>query len=233
MSYGLPFTSLGELSQQIDPADPTPIEQPKNVFRYGEQSLWSTIMFQNNAIVAGTDNYFFAVAQNETGNGFVNPLSIAETNLLIPSRIPNGVSYDVFGVATSFYKSTGAADTGDVGVSVDTEALVNELLSVSYNVVLSWMFTQTFVDIAPFDLVGAGGGAFGAVSTTQNLTQVGHMNNGAGGIWLYRAHPVALPGTSQFNVRAMFGSRAAPIGGADTVLRCTLFGFYKNVIEIG
>lgn len=230
---GLPAASYGELSPAIDPMDPNlPIEQPKNVFRYGEQSLWSTALFPGGSIVAGTENYLFATPMNDNGQGFTNPLSAAETNILLGGRIPNGVAYDVFGLSASFYKATGVADAGDIGAAVDTEALVTELVSVGYNVVLSWAFTQTFIDIAPFDLVGAGGGAFGSVSTTQNATQVGHMNNGAGGIWLYRAHPVALPGTTQFNILARFGTRAPPIGTNSTALRVSLFGFYKNVIEI-
>ena len=60
------------------------------------------------------------------------------------------------------------------------------------------------------------------------------MNNGAGQIWMYRKHPVSLAGASTFSVQARFGSRAAAIAAANSmVLRIVLLGYYKNVIEIG
>jgi hypothetical protein len=93
---------------------------------------------------------------------------------------------------------------------------------------------QTQVDIAPLHLIGAGGGAFGALSTTANLTTVGQLNNGAGAIWMYRKHPISLPGNSTFSILLRYGSNAALIGATnDVVLKVALFGFYKTAIEIG
>jgi hypothetical protein len=106
------------------------------------------------------------------------------------------------------------------------------MLNVQRNSALSWDFTQTTVDICPVTLAGAGGGLFGAEATTLNNTSVGHMNNGNGGIWMYRKHPVALPGNSTFAIVLRFGSRAANLVNQMAV-RITLLGYYKNVIEIG
>ena len=95
------------------------------------------------------------------------------------------------------------------------------------------------VDIAPIELIGAGGGAFGSIST-DNATQgaatsatAGTMNNGAGSVFLYRKHPVALPGNSTFSILLRYGSRASAVGASDFFVKVVLMGYYKNVIEIG
>ena len=64
---------------------------------------------------------------------------------------------------------------------------------------------------------------------------IGALNNGNGGIWMYRKHPVALPGATTFAVIIGFGSRAADIGDdvAGLAIRVVLLGNYKSVIEIG
>jgi hypothetical protein len=60
------------------------------------------------------------------------------------------------------------------------------------------------------------------------------MNNGNGGVWMYRKHPVALPGTTTFAIVLRYGSRAAVVGAnGSCAVRVTLLGYYKNVIEIG
>ena len=110
---------------------------------------------------------------------------------------------------------------------INTDALVTELLNIQQNAVLSWDFTQSIVDIAPLHLIGAGGGAFGAVgvSTTNATTQVdtGHMNNGAANIFLYRRHPVSLPGGTTFSILLRFGSRAADVGTNATYRKSSSF----------
>jgi hypothetical protein len=156
-------------------------------------------------------------------------MSIAETNLKEGGRVPSGVAYDVFGVATEI--SFGANAAGPV----DQPAVISDLINIQHNGVLSWDFTQTQVDICPVILAGAGGGAFGSVGRT-NIgapAAVGHMNNGNGSIWMYRKHPVALPGNSTFSIVLRYGSRAAPLPNSAATVRVTLLGYYKNVIEIG
>ena len=62
------------------------------------------------------------------------------------------------------------------------------------------------------------------------------MNNGNGQIWMYRKHPVALPGNTTFSVELVFGNRAPAAWnavGQDMVARVVLLGYYKNIIEIG
>jgi hypothetical protein len=81
-------------------------------------------------------------------------------------------------------------------------------------------------------LAGAGGGAFGSLATG-NAVDSGHMNNGNGQVWMYRKHPVALPGNTTFAVNLSFGSRAAAISTNSVVVRIILLGYYKNIIEIG
>ena len=50
---------------------------------------------------------------------------------------------------------------------------------------------------------------------------------------MYRKHPVALPGSTTFAILLRYGSRAAVVGANSQVVRVVLFGYYKNVIEIG
>ena len=149
------------------------------------------------------------------------------------------MSYDVFGVSCSMASASAAGDTGTLGSAIDTQGKIDNLLNLESNGVLSWDFTQTQVDIAPIVLIGSGGGAFGAVASDDSgaagVVNSGHLNNGAGSVWLYRKHPVALPGNSTFSILLRFGSRAdLPATGDDGfAVRVTLLGYYKNVIEIG
>jgi hypothetical protein len=212
---------------------PVPMEQPKPLFRYGEQTIWSSQMHLGTAALANQSFRLFATPVGQVGQGFTNSLSIAETNLKEGGRVPSGVAYDVFGIAVQLLHHTAATDTAAQNGACDTDAAISDLINILDNGVLSWDFTQTQVDIAPVMLIGQGGGAFGAVSTTQNATDRGHMNNSAGAIWLYRKHPVALPGSSTFATVLRYGSRAPVIGANAVVIRVVLLGYYKNVIEIG
>jgi len=82
-------------------------------------------------------------------------------------------------------------------------------------------------------VIGAGGGLYGSVATG-NAVDSGHMNNGAGSIWLYRKHPVSLPGTSTFSILLRFGAKTADVAAANAMfVKVILYGFYKNVVEIG
>ena len=80
--------------------------------------------------------------------------------------------------------------------------------------------------------MGGGGGIYGAVGTG-NAVDVGQMNNGAGSMFLYRKHPVTLPGSVTFSILLRYGSRAAAVAANSCYVRVCLVGFYKNVIEIG
>ena len=207
-----------------------PFQTPTNLFRFGEQSIWSTALL--GTTIANTQTRIFSTANGQVGQGF----SIAETNLKEGGKTPAGVAYDVFGVAAEIVSNSTNAETGGVLATLNqqnnTAALVQDALTVQHNAVLSWDFTQTVIDICPVTLAGAGGGLYGALSTTQNNVAVGHMSNGNGNVWMYRKHPVALPGNSAFGILIRVGSRSGALS-VQTSLRVTLLGFYKNIIEIG
>jgi hypothetical protein len=229
MSYGVP--AVATVSPGAGPIPQVAFQQPTNLFRFGEQTIWSTQLYQAGAI-ANTTNRIFTTPQGQQGQGFAAALSIAETNLKEGGRVPAGIAYDVFGLATEVSLASAADDTGNLDVAIDTAAEISSLLNVIHNVILQWDFTQTQIDICPVLLAGAGGGAFGAVGTG-NAADVGHMNNGNGNIWMYQKHPVALPGQTTFAVQLRCGSRAAAVANNSVAVRVVLLGYYKNVIEIG
>ena len=232
MPYGVPGVPL--VSPDAGPLPPVPLQMPQNLYRFGEQTIWSSTQLAATNALASTTQRMFTVPIGSTGQGYVNALSIAETNLKEGGRVPTGVAYDVFGISCEVAQSTAAADLGTISQPIDTQASIAQLLNVIHNGVLSWDFTQTQVDIAPVLLCGAGGGAFGAVSQNAAAANSGNMNNGNGSIWMYRKHPVALPGSSTFSIVLRFGSRAAAVAAANSLdVRVTLLGYYKNVIEIG
>lgn len=213
-----------------------PLEQPKQVFRYGEQSLWSSAFFAATSAVASTENRLFTTPVGQVGQNYTNSLSLAETNLRNSGQIPNGVAYDVFGISLGVNHFTGAVDGVTQNKNAVLDADTRDLLNVLNNCVVSWVFTQTIVNVAPAMLIGQGGGAYGAVgsSTTVAATSfnTGHMNNGNGSVWVYRKYPVALPGSTSFGVLLNFGTRGPVIGATPVAIRVTLLGFYKNLIEI-
>lgn len=219
-----------------------PFEQPKNLFRYGEQTLWSTQLHPSGSALANGSFRLFTTPLGQVGQGFTNALSIGETSLKEGGRIPAGIAYDVFGIAcqVGVAESNESSGTNAVlGNPLNTQVAIDSLVNIQTNGVLSWDFTQTQVDIAPIELIGAGGGAFGSISVTANAaTTVGSMNNGAGSVFLYRKHPVALPGNSTFSILLRYGSRAEAISAVapndkDFFVKVVLLGYYKNVIEIG
>ena len=213
-----------------------PFSQPKNLFRYGETTMWSTQLLVGGAVVQNSSFRLFSVPISSAGLGFQNALTISETSLKEGGRVANGLAFDIFGISALIGECSQANDTVAgfaMNQPIDTAAEVTELLNLMQNGTLAWDFTQTIVDIAPLHLVGAGGGAFGSVSTGA-AASVGTMSNGAANVFLYRKHPVSLPGGTTFSILLRFGSRAANIGAANAwFVKVALFGFYKNVIEIG
>ena len=226
------------------PIPGVPQHQPSNLFRFGEITLYSTFALGNAAgfAVANTSNRLFATPLGQTGQGFPAAMTATETNLKEAGRIPSGQAYDVFGVAGQVmawdatvgvdqldvpFNNTNAAGTAGLGGVADLTSVVN-------NGVFLWDFTQTQVYICPLMLAGAGGGVFGAISSNAAQANAGAMNNGNGGIWMYRRHPVALPGNSTFAVLLNFGSRASALAAnVGVAVRCVLLGYYKSVIELG
>lgn len=235
-AYGGPGLLVGDSAAAGVP--PVPFEQPKNLFRYGEQSLWSSQRFAASASLANNQSRLFATPISQNGQGFSTSLTIAETNLKEGGRIPAGIAFDAYGISCGILLGTTSSGVLTIANPANTSEGVIDLVNVVNNGVLSWDFTQTAVDIAPISLIGAGGGVFGSVATATTAASttinVGNMNNGAGSIWIYRKHPVALPGNSTFSILLRFGGNAAAVGSTfDLILKVALFGFYKNVIEIG
>ncbi len=238
--YGNQYLEQG--STGLPPS--VPFNQPKNLFRYGEQTLWSTQLHATGSAIANGSFRLFTTPLGQVGQGFSSSLSIGETNLKEGGRIPSGIAYDVFGISCQVGVSETAETAGAsaiLGLPMNTAGQIGTLTNIQSNGVLSWDFTQTQVDIAPIQLIGAGGGSFGSISTDESgavagSSTAGAMNNGAGSVFLYRQHPVALPGSSTFSILLRYGSRASAIPAVateDYFVKVSLLGYYKNVIEIG
>jgi hypothetical protein len=230
--YGTPGIPLVGGGQAGVP--PVSFDLPKNVYRFGEQTLWSTQFLAAGAVANGSFR-LFTTPLGQVGQGFAGALSISETNLKEGGRIPSGIAFDCFGIAVQPLQNGAGTDTADAGKAVNTDLSITNLLNLQQNAVVVWDFTQTAVEVCPVMLAGAGGGAFGtlaAANVTADAT-FGNVNNGSGSVWLYRKHPVALPGNSTFSIVLRFGSRAANISAnLGVAVRVVLLGYYKNVIEI-
>jgi len=214
---------------------PVSFELPKNVFRFGEQTLWSSQFLGGTTATANGTFRLFTTPLGQQGQGFAAGMSISETNIKEGGRIPSGIAFDCFGIAVQQIATDNQNDVGtNAGVPVESAAEIGDLVNLQNNGVIVWDFTQTQVEVCPIMLAGSGGGAFGALASNDaaNTTTLGNVNNGNGSIWLYRKHPVALPGNSTFSIVLRFGSRAAAVGTNGLIVRVVLLGYYKNVIEI-
>lgn len=231
--YGAPGIPL--IAPPNEGIPPVPFKQPTNLFRYGEQAIWSTQFFAAGAALANNTSRMFTTPLGQQGQGFAAALTLSETSLKEGGRIPAGVAFDVFGISCHIYHGvTDANNVSTLATPTDNDETIGNLLNVQNNGVLSWDFTQTTVDISPIHMVGAGGGAFGSVSQNAAGSNSGNMNNGAGAVWMYRKHAVALPGSSTFSILLRLGSRAAAVGANfDLAAKISLLGYYKSVIEIG
>jgi hypothetical protein len=219
-----------------------PGQQPLNLFRYGEQTVWSTYAFPSGAVLANGDFSLFSVQLGSTGQGFNRGLQISETNIRVGGQLPQGQALEIFSVATQVFAGTTTAggEFGLANIPIVDFSMVQDLASIVNNGILSWNFTQTTIDICPVMLSGAGGGLYGSVSVNAAGTSTGAMNNGATNVFRYHRQPVQLPGQTVFSVRLRFGPAAAPIAGTyadqsngSMAVRVVLAGFYKNVIELG
>lgn len=240
--YGVPGIPMIGGGQAGVP--PVSFELPKNVFRFGEQTLWSSLFLPAAAPLANGVNRVFTTPLGQQGQGFGQALSIAETNLKEGGRIPSGIAFDCFGISVSVGTTNNDVDAaGSTNATpIATANRIGNLNNIITNSVITWDFTQTQIDVCPTNLAGAGGGAFGALAQVTAtgagaLTTTGTLQNGNGSVWLYRKHPVALPGNSTFSMLVRFGSRApalaaAAAGNGSVIVRVVLLGYYKNVVEI-
>jgi len=221
-------------AQQISSVPSVAQVQQTSLFRYGETTHFSTFFWPGGTAVASSSPRWFSTQIGQVGQGFTLPLSSSETNILVGGMLPLNQALDVYGIA--FQPMFASAATDVSGTSLDQPCVTNDtitdLLSIQQNLLLKWAFSQTQIDIAVVELIGAGGGTFGAVSTTQNATDRGHMNNGNATVWLYRDFGVTLPGTTAFAIQGNFGSRAAAIGTNGVAARVVLLGQYKSLIDV-
>lgn len=215
------------------------LELPKVVIRSGETTLWSTLYMVGATALANSENVVFATPIDGVGQGFVRPLSIAETNIKVGSQVPDGAAYDVWGVSAYTMMATVGDDAAGTTLSApwnDTSdaAAVTTLINFQYNCVARWLFQQSLIDIAPLALIGGGGGVFGPVAVQANAsTKVGSLNNGAGGLWLYAQSPVLLPANTTFNIVLAFGNRAAAAPTLSVAIRVALSGSYRAAVDQG
>jgi hypothetical protein len=229
--YGNAYNPAGS------PVPPTPFQQPQSLFRFGETSLWSTQLIAGGTALANQNFRLFTTPIGQVGQGFGGALTISETSLKEGGRVPAGVAYDVFGVSAQILGS--GTDAGvALDLPIDSAARIQNLVNVQNNGVLQWSFIQTDIDICPVYLAGSGGGTGGAVSQNAAGANSGNLNNGFGSVWMYRKHPVQLPGAQTFAIRLSFGGGAGvtnnlAAGAGALAIRVVLLGYYKNVIEIG
>jgi len=228
MSWGIPGSA--SLPPPLPGQGEAGMELPKAVVRVGEQAMWSTQQLANAAATASTQNRLFTVQRGQTGQGFGAGLSLPETSLKEAGRVPGGYAYDVFAIACQPYYP----DQWSV-VSADLNNILN-------NGVLSWDFLQTIIDVAPIQLIGAGGGAFGDSADT-GAAEGGlggsriNLNNGNGQLWIYRLHPVMLSANATFAMVITWGVAATVIDGGTNNsalnIRICLMGRFKTAIAVG
>jgi len=227
-TYGFP----GGFVNSVGAGGAAPMELPKAIVRIGEQSLWSSYSWAVNTGLAKQTGKVFSVQLGGSGQGFADPLSVAETNLQEAGRVPSGYSFAVAGIACQWYRAT-TADNADA-----VPFFGNDVRQVLANAVLQWAFLQSRIEIAPCYLVGAGGGAFGFTADTGdaegNRSQV---SVGNGQVWIYQNSPVLLPSNTTFGMEIQWGGLAGMFqttgsGGATNkvISRVCLLGQFTSAI---
>ena len=74
--YGVPGIPL--VQEGTGPIPPVPFSTPQNIFRFGEQTLWSTLFLPGASVIANSTNRIFSTPVGQVGQGFAQALSIAE-----------------------------------------------------------------------------------------------------------------------------------------------------------
>ena len=60
-NYGMPASGI-IMSPDAGPIPPVPLQQPQNLFRFGEQTIWSSLNFNGGGVaLASTTNRIFSV----------------------------------------------------------------------------------------------------------------------------------------------------------------------------
>jgi len=251
-SYGAPGTFAAQLPAGA--GQPANMNLQKILARIGEQALWSTHAFEADGTTTwGGDYDVFATALGSAGQGFARSLGPAETNLQEASRIPNGLSFKVYGVAAHPYGLMQGDRTGS-GAGKAYSLSVADYNAIQAYGIARWFFLTTTIDIAPLQAIGSAGGtfgggtadtgaAYGGAGTTSMGSQVA-LNHGGGSFWTYQVYPVQLQAGVTLRVRLSFNTSAPVIDGGplvgqnqtpayDPAIRLMLFGVYENAIAVG
>lgn len=247
--YGAPGTFAPQLP--AGSAQPAAMDLQKILARVGEQCLWSTHGFiANGTNTWSGDHDVFTTALGNAGQGFTRSLDVAETNLREAGRIPNGLSFKVYGVGFHPYGLIkGGTAAGASGKALPISAI--DLDAIQGYGILKWNFLTTEIDIGPLQVIGAAGGSFGQSSDTgaayggAGTAGAGSMvalNHGGGAYWTYQIYPVQLQAGVTLRVRISFNRDAPVIDGGpvtnetsayDVATRVMLFGVYENAIAVG
>ena len=216
------------VSQVGGPRPATPFMLPnKGLVRESEEVFWSTYATAAAAVMANNTQTFFSTAQGNTGQGFNVPLSDGETSLQTQSMIPAGMAFNVAAMAIAYY---GGVPTTQALTPSVTEVAVADIRNYQANAYCAWKFQQTQINIAPVELIGAGGGVFGFAATTVAATTVSATNNAPGLFWQYKSLYIQLPGGQVFNLLLKFGLYAAAAAGAHRT-RVNLFGGRSTLVD--
>lgn len=228
MSFGVPGMAM--LPPPVPGQAQAGMELPKSVVRIGEQAIWSTQAYADTTALGGQQNKLFSTAQGAVGQGFGGGLSLAETNLKEAGRIPGGYAFDVFAISGYTYYTNQNPIVG-----ADIRNFVNNCVGV-------WDFLQTQIEVAPFALIGAGGGVFGDTADT-GAAEGGaggsriNLNNGNGQLWVYRTYPVMLPANTTFGFLLQWGVNATTVdGGANNstqAVRVAFLGRFRTALAVG
>ena len=127
--------------EKLGMGSPPPVgfQQPKNVYRFGELTIWSTQLLAASTVLANSSFRLFTTPLGQNGQGFSQALTISETSIKEGGRVPSGIAYDVFGIACVL----GLADGNDEASfkfdqPVDTQALVAQTLNLQNGGTLAW-----------------------------------------------------------------------------------------------
>lgn len=210
--------------------------QPAQVIRLGEMALWSTYLYADATALAGRQgDDVFKVALGSPGQGWANPLSIAETNLNQPGMISDGQAFNIYSIALHPYYSGGNSTASTFPI------VAGDLRNIQNNLVLAWAFPQVNIDIAPAILIGSGGGIFGTSADTGAADGGGgsriELNNGIGQVWVYQQNFVTLPTLVSFAIRLRWGANAVVVDGGSNAsslaIRVMLLGSYSQALQVG
>lgn len=233
MNFGLPSTAVAASPSQYAMAmaqGGASLQPRQDLVRVYEKGLWSTQRYANAA--SPSEARLFTTPKGQVGQGFGTSLGIAETNMRESNRVQQNEAMDVFGLSAYVYY-------------IDSDGVVYlDMANVLNNSVLVWDFSTSRLEIAPFYLVGAGGGIFGTTADTgasdggnSSGSRVALNNGGPATIWTYQEQPIFLHAGTTFNVVQEWGPNVIAIdggsGNSDLGVRITLLGRIQSAIAAG